>query len=65
MTSLKQFVGNVSAELSGSSEAEKNMLSLPVMYYAIWQRGLQRNGNRLWVCNLLNKALLLEVNVRN
>ena len=41
--SLQQFVGNVSAELSGASEAEKNILSLPLMYCAIWQKALQQN----------------------
>ena len=33
--SLKHFVENSSAEFSGASEAEKKMLSLPLMYYAI------------------------------
>ena len=33
--SLKQFVGNVSAELSGASKAKKKQLSLPLIYYAI------------------------------
>ena len=41
--SLQQFVENVSAEHRGASEAEKNILSLPPMCYAIWQKALQRN----------------------
>ena len=41
--SLQQFVGNVSVELSSASEAEKNILSLPLMYYATWQKELQQN----------------------
>ena len=40
--SLKQFVGNVSAELSGASKAEKKR-TVPAKDYAIRQKELQEN----------------------
>ena len=46
-SSLKRFVGNVSAELSGTSEAEKNMLSYHSCIMLNGKEELQRNGSRL------------------
>ena len=44
--SLKQFVGNASAELSGASETEKNIL-LPLIYYAIWRVLFRSNSLKM------------------
>ena len=41
--SLKQFVGNVSAELMVRVMQRKNILFLPLMYHAIWRKVLQQN----------------------
>ena len=44
--SLKQFVGNVSAELSGASEAEKNILSPVLLKYTSTRGSLGTLGTR-------------------